>query len=197
MAQKWKYALWGIVLGAVLCAVVGFKWGGWETRSSSQILAQERANAALVKALTPICIAKFQAASNAPVKLDELKKISSAWARESFVKKANGLKSAASRTPQSSTHVPTLSTNYDLPSASIGTFRSLAPDPIHALMLVGSMRSVKRTHGPKTRWPAFPAKLGRRLLLMSANLSSEPGEPHPPRRRAASRRTGVPSLPYL
>ena len=86
MAQKWKYALWGIVLGAVLCAVVGFKWGEWETRSSAQIQAQERANAALVKALTPICIAKFQAASNAPVKLDELKKISSAWARESFVR---------------------------------------------------------------------------------------------------------------
>ena len=86
MDPKWKYGLWGIVLGAVLCAIVGFKWGGWETRSSSQILAQERANAALVKALTPICVAKFQAASNAPVKLDELKKISSAWARESFVR---------------------------------------------------------------------------------------------------------------
>jgi hypothetical protein len=86
MDPKWKYGLWGIVLGAVLCAVVGFKWGGWETRGSAQILAQERANAALVKALTPICVAKFQGASNAPVKLDELKKIRSAWARESFVR---------------------------------------------------------------------------------------------------------------
>jgi len=40
----------------------------------------------LVKAFTPICVAKFQAASNASVKLDELKKISTAWARESFVR---------------------------------------------------------------------------------------------------------------
>ena len=86
MPQQWKYGLWGIVLGAVLCAVVGFKWGGWETRSSAQIQAQERANAALVEAFTPICVAKFQAASNASGKLDELKKISSAWARESFVR---------------------------------------------------------------------------------------------------------------
>jgi hypothetical protein len=86
MEQKWKYGLWGVALGAVLCAIVGLKWGGWETRSSAQVLAQERVNAALVKAFTPICVAKFQAAANAAVKLDELKKISSAWARESFVR---------------------------------------------------------------------------------------------------------------
>jgi hypothetical protein len=86
MAQQWKYGLWGVALGAVLCAIVGLKWGGWETRSSAQVMAQERVNAALVKALTPICVARFQAAANASVKLDELKKISSTWARESFVR---------------------------------------------------------------------------------------------------------------
>ena len=69
-----------------MCAIVGMNWGGWETRSSAQVLAQKQVNAALVKALTPMCIAKFQAASNAPVRLAELKKIGTTWARETSVR---------------------------------------------------------------------------------------------------------------
>jgi hypothetical protein len=86
MEQKWTFGLWGAVLGAVACAIVGLTWGGWETRSSAQVLAQRQVNAALVKALTPICVANFQTASDAPAKLVELKKISSTWSRETFVK---------------------------------------------------------------------------------------------------------------
>jgi hypothetical protein len=86
MEQKWTYWLWGMAIGAALCAIVGMSWGGWETRSSARILAQKQVNAALVKVLTPICIAKFQAAENAPVRLAELKKIGTTWARESFVR---------------------------------------------------------------------------------------------------------------
>jgi hypothetical protein len=86
MEQKWTYGLWGLAIGAILCASVGMKWGGWETRHSAQVMAQEKVNVALVKALTPICVAKFQAASNAPAQLDELKKINSTWARETFVR---------------------------------------------------------------------------------------------------------------
>ena len=82
MDPKWKYGLWGVALGAVLCAIVGLKWGGWETKSSAQALAQQQVNAALVKALMPICMTNFQTAANAPTKLGELKKISTSWARE-------------------------------------------------------------------------------------------------------------------
>ncbi len=88
MEQKWTYGLWGMAIGAILCATVGMKWGGWETRNSAQVMAQEKVSAALVKVLTPICVAKFQAASNAPGRLDEFKKISSAWARETFVRES-------------------------------------------------------------------------------------------------------------
>jgi len=84
--QKWTYGLWGLAIGAVLCAIVGMSWGGWETKSSAQVLAQKQVNAALVKAFTPICAAKFQSASNAPVKLAELKNIGTSWARETFIR---------------------------------------------------------------------------------------------------------------
>ena len=86
MDPKWKYGLWGVALGAVLCAIVGLKWGGWETKSSAQALAQQQVNAALVKALTPICMTNFQTASDAPAKLAELKKIGTSWSRETFVR---------------------------------------------------------------------------------------------------------------
>ena len=86
MEQKWTYGLWGMAIGAGLCAIVGMNWGGWETRSSAQVLAQKQVNAALVKVLTPICVANFQTASDAAAKLTELKKIGTTWSRETFVR---------------------------------------------------------------------------------------------------------------
>lgn len=86
MEQKWTYGLWGAALGAIACAIVGLTWGGWETRSSAQALARQQVNTALVKALTPICVANFQIAANAPTKLGELKNISTSYAREAFVR---------------------------------------------------------------------------------------------------------------
>ena len=86
MDPKWKFGLWGVALGVVLCAIVGLKWGGWETKSSAQALAQQQVNAALVKALTPICMTNFQTASDAPAKLAELKKIGTSWSPETFVR---------------------------------------------------------------------------------------------------------------
>jgi hypothetical protein len=49
-------------------------------------LAQQRVDAALVKALAPICVTNFQTAAHAPEKLGELKKIGMSWARESFIR---------------------------------------------------------------------------------------------------------------
>ena len=86
MDEKYKYGLWGAVAGAVLCAIVGLKWGGWETSRSAQALAQEQVNAALVKVLTPICVANFQSASDAKAKLAQLKAIDRTWEREQLVR---------------------------------------------------------------------------------------------------------------
>ncbi len=86
MQEKWTYALWGAAGGAVALAIVGFSWGGWVTGGTAQQLARKEANTAVVKVLTPFCIANFQKAADAPDKRADLKKISSTWARETFVK---------------------------------------------------------------------------------------------------------------
>jgi len=51
--------LQGMAIGAVTSMVIGFSWGGWVTGGTAVKLADERANTAVVAALTPICVEKF------------------------------------------------------------------------------------------------------------------------------------------
>jgi hypothetical protein len=81
-----KPALWGAVGGAVALAILGFTWGGWITGGKADVLARQQIQTALVEALTPICVDKFNRATDAPAKLAELKKITSSWDRERFVR---------------------------------------------------------------------------------------------------------------
>ena len=70
-----KPALWGAVGGAVALAIVGFAWGGWKTAASARDLVQVGSQKAVVVALAPFCVDKFNAQTDASVKLDELKKL--------------------------------------------------------------------------------------------------------------------------
>jgi hypothetical protein len=60
MEQTWTYSLWGAVAGAAALAVVGFTWGGWVTGGQAEAMTLKRSEAAVVAALTPICIERFQ-----------------------------------------------------------------------------------------------------------------------------------------
>ena len=90
MQEKWTYCLWGTAGGAIALAIVGFSWGGWVTGNTAQQLARKEANAAVVKVLTPFCIASFQKATNAPDQLAALKKITSPWASRPSSRKVSG-----------------------------------------------------------------------------------------------------------
>ena len=57
--------LQGIAIGAVASIVIGFSWGGWMTGSTANRLAAERADTAVVAALTPVCVEKFLQNSDA------------------------------------------------------------------------------------------------------------------------------------
>jgi hypothetical protein len=49
--QKWTYGLWGAVLGAGACMIIGFWPGGWQTSGG----AARQADAAVSAALLPVC----------------------------------------------------------------------------------------------------------------------------------------------
>jgi hypothetical protein len=82
-----KPAMWGAVAGAIAIIILGFNWFGWTLGSTAEKMAALRAETAVVAALTPVCVEKFEHQTNATEKLAELKKISSSWDRRSLIEK--------------------------------------------------------------------------------------------------------------
>ena len=95
-----KPALWGAAGGALVLAVVGFTWGGWVTGGTAERNAKVRASAAIVTALAPICVDKFQRQTDASASLVELKKASS-WQQATFVEKGGWATMPGSTSPDS------------------------------------------------------------------------------------------------
>ena len=94
-----KPALWGIVGGAVALAIIGFSWGGWLTGGKAEAAARTRADDAVVAALAPVCVDRFQRAGDAPAQLVELKKADS-WSKGSFVEKGGWAAVPGKHTPE-------------------------------------------------------------------------------------------------
>ena len=82
-----KRLLQGAAAGAVATMFVGFYWGGWSLGSTATKLADEQANAAVVAALTPICVEKFLQNSDAKANLAVLQKISTTWEQGQYLEK--------------------------------------------------------------------------------------------------------------
>ena len=78
--------LQGIAVGAVASVVIGFSWGGWMTGGAANRLAVERADTAVVAALTPICVEKFLQNSDAKANLAVLQKTST-WEQSDYLEK--------------------------------------------------------------------------------------------------------------
>jgi hypothetical protein len=82
-----KRLLQGAAAGAVATIFVGFYWGGWSLGSTAIKLADERANAAVVSALAPICVEKFLQNNDAKANLAVLQQISSTWEQGQYLEK--------------------------------------------------------------------------------------------------------------
>ena len=94
-----KPALWGIVGGAIAAAIVGFSWGGWVTGGKAEADATQRANAAVVTALAPVCVERFQRATDVSANLAALKKVDS-WSQGDFVEKGGWATAPGAKPPE-------------------------------------------------------------------------------------------------
>jgi hypothetical protein len=81
-----KPFLWGLLGGAVAMTIAGFSWGGWVTGGKSESAASQRAKDAVVGALAPICVDKFQHSGDVAANSVALKKTES-WSQGEFVEK--------------------------------------------------------------------------------------------------------------
>ena len=78
--------LQGAFAGFLATVVIGFGWGGWMLGSTANKMADQSTSSAIVAALAPICVEKFQHATEAKATLAQLKLIDS-WKQDSFIEK--------------------------------------------------------------------------------------------------------------
>ena len=96
-----KPAVWGAVAGAIALAVVGFSQLGWTLGSTAEKMATQRAETAVVAALAPICVERFQQQTDAAAKLVAFNKFSSSWGRRSLIEKGGWATMPGNSTPNS------------------------------------------------------------------------------------------------
>jgi len=72
-----KPGILGFGLGAIAITIVGFSWGGWVTGSKADKIASDMAEAEVVKAFVPICVARSISDPNAAKTLADLEKAQS------------------------------------------------------------------------------------------------------------------------
>ena len=81
-AGKVQFGVWGFICGAVIAMIIGFGWGGWSTKGTTQKMTDE----AVLASQAAICVAQFMKAPNHEEKLKELGEIDS-WKRTEFIEK--------------------------------------------------------------------------------------------------------------
>lgn len=86
LSTQTRPALWGFAAGAVALAFIGFSWGGWTTAGKADSTAKAQVDTAVVGALAPVCVDRFQRAGGASANLDALRKLDSSSQGE-FIEK--------------------------------------------------------------------------------------------------------------
>ena len=81
-----KPMIWGAVIGAAACAILGFTWGGWVTGGTARAMAAAAATGGRDEIVAAICVDHFQAGRDAHGQLAALKELQS-WSRGSFIEK--------------------------------------------------------------------------------------------------------------
>ncbi len=93
---KIKVGFWSAIGGAIVFTVIGFKWGGWVTGGTAEIMAGE----AVVERLALICVAQFNQDSQKDQKLKKLKEVGS-WERDRYVEKQGWATMLGEKEPKS------------------------------------------------------------------------------------------------
>ena len=78
--------------------IIGFTWGGWLTGGTAEKMANDRADAAVVKTLTPFCVQNFLGQPKVQKKMEELLKTDT-WQRRELVEQGGWATPPGSKEP--------------------------------------------------------------------------------------------------
>ncbi len=95
-----KLGFWSAVGGAILLAVVGFKWGGWVTSGAAKAMAEEIAANAVAERFAPLCVSRFNKDSEKDQKLKEFKEKDS-WNGQKYIEQQGWATIPGETTPDS------------------------------------------------------------------------------------------------
>jgi len=79
---KVKFGVLGLICGAIITIIIGFAWGGWTTRGTTEKMTEE----AVLASQAAICVAQFMKGPNHEQRLKELEELDS-WKRPEFIQK--------------------------------------------------------------------------------------------------------------
>jgi hypothetical protein len=99
--DSFKRLLQGAFIGFVGTMIIGFNWGGWSLGSTANKLAEQRADSAVIAALTPICVQNFLKANDGVANLATLKAISSTYEQKTYVEKSGWATRLGATSPDS------------------------------------------------------------------------------------------------
>jgi hypothetical protein len=115
--QKIKTVLLSAIGGAIVWWIVLAAGWGWMSSASAEKRASERAQAAVLEALTPICVANFQHDADREAKLVALKEAST-WLRGDYVVQQGWATMPGSDTPDRGIAAACVSRILELESTS-------------------------------------------------------------------------------
>jgi hypothetical protein len=76
----------GALVGSLATVLIGFNWGGWTLESTARQIATQKATAALVTILGPMCADKFRRETEVTANMTELKKVST-WMQDTYIQR--------------------------------------------------------------------------------------------------------------
>ena len=54
---KITFGVWGLILGAIVAMIIGFKWGGWTTSGTTEEMTEDAVSVSQVASQAAICVA--------------------------------------------------------------------------------------------------------------------------------------------
>lgn len=98
--DKIKLGFWCAAGGALLLAVVGFKWGGWVTGGNAKAMAEEFAANVVALRFAPFCVAQSKKDSESEQKLKEFRAMDS-WNGQKYIEQQGWATLLGETTPDS------------------------------------------------------------------------------------------------
>jgi len=77
----------GAAIGFITTTFIGFSYAGWTLESSAQKTAVGKVEAAVIAALTPICVEKFKSSEDVKENFIKLK-ATEVWKQDKFIEQA-------------------------------------------------------------------------------------------------------------